>query len=194
MSAWQLKTFHVFKTGENQLNKDSCKLGCPGGSDSKESAMQETKFNPWVRKIPWRRKWQPTPVFLCRESHEQRNLVGWSPWGYKELDTTEQLHFSLFINYKGIFLLKPSKIPKVYCKQGWVQSMVGEEYGLLWSHSLSAVWPWASYLNSLYSSILAWRGHVDRGAWQATQSIGSQRVGLDWVTKHILQFTYLKMW
>ena len=47
-------------------------------------------FDPWVRKIPWRRKWQPTPVFLPGESHGQRNLVG--PWGRKESDTTEWLH------------------------------------------------------------------------------------------------------
>ena len=43
----------------------------------------------WVRKIPWRRAWQPTPVFLPGESHEQRSLVDYSPWGRKELDTTE---------------------------------------------------------------------------------------------------------
>ena len=46
-------------------------------------------FSPWVRKIPWRRAWQPTPVFLPRESHGQRSLVGYSPWGCKESDTTE---------------------------------------------------------------------------------------------------------
>ena len=39
--------------------------------------------------IPWRREWLPTPVFLPGESHEQRSLVGYSPWGHKELDTTE---------------------------------------------------------------------------------------------------------
>ena len=38
---------------------------------------------PWVRKIPWRRKWQPTPLFLPGESHEQRSLVGYSPWSRK---------------------------------------------------------------------------------------------------------------
>ena len=48
-------------------------------------------FNPWVRKIPWRRKWQPTPVFLPGESHGRRSLVGYSPRGRKELDATEQL-------------------------------------------------------------------------------------------------------
>ena len=42
-------------------------------------AMREIWFNPWVRKIPWRRKWQPTPVFLPGESHGWRSLVGYSP-------------------------------------------------------------------------------------------------------------------
>ena len=47
-------------------------------------------FDPWVGKIPWRRKWQPTLVLLPGESHGGRNLVGYSPWGREELDTTEQ--------------------------------------------------------------------------------------------------------
>ena len=51
--------------------------------------MRETEFNLWVRKIPWRRKWQPTPVFLSGESHGQRSLAGYSPQGYKELTMTE---------------------------------------------------------------------------------------------------------
>ena len=46
-------------------------------------------FDPWGRKIPWRRAWQPTPVFLPGESHGQRSLVGYSPWSRKESDTTE---------------------------------------------------------------------------------------------------------
>ena len=48
-------------------------------------------FDPWVGKIPWRRAWQPTPVFLPGESHGQRSLVGYSPQGRKESDTTERL-------------------------------------------------------------------------------------------------------
>ena len=47
--------------------------------------------DPWIGKILWRRKWQPTPVFLLGEFHEQRSLAGYSPWGHKELDMTEQL-------------------------------------------------------------------------------------------------------
>ena len=54
-------------------------------------------FDPWIRKIPWRRKWQPTPVFLPGESHGWRSLVSYSPWGHKELDTTEQLHFASYV-------------------------------------------------------------------------------------------------
>ena len=49
-------------------------------------------FDPWVRKIPWRRAWQPTPVFLPGESHGQRSLVGYSPWDHKELNTTEHMY------------------------------------------------------------------------------------------------------
>ena len=48
-------------------------------------------FDPWIRKIPRRREWLPTPVFLTGISHGQRSLVGYSPWGRKESDTTEQL-------------------------------------------------------------------------------------------------------
>ena len=51
----------------------------PAGSD----------FGPWVGKIPRRREWLPTPVFLPGESHGQRSLEGYSPWSCKELDPTE---------------------------------------------------------------------------------------------------------
>ena len=46
------------------------------------------KFDPWVRNIPWRRKWQLNPVFLPGKSHGQRSLVGYSPWGLKRVDTS----------------------------------------------------------------------------------------------------------
>ena len=54
-------------------------------------AVQETRFDPWVRKIPWRREWQSTPVFLPGESRGQGNLAGYSSWGRKESDMTGQL-------------------------------------------------------------------------------------------------------
>ena len=52
--------------------------------------MQRTGLHSWVGKIPWRRKWQPTPGFLPGKSHGQRRLAGYSPWDHKELDVTEQ--------------------------------------------------------------------------------------------------------
>ena len=52
---------------------------------------QETRFNPWVRKMPWRKKWQPTPVFLPGKFHGQRSLAGYSPQGRKKSDMTEWL-------------------------------------------------------------------------------------------------------
>jgi len=60
----------------------------------KESAclcrrLKRPGFNPWVRKMPWRRKWQLTPVFLPGRSYGQGSLAGYSPWGHKEPDTTE---------------------------------------------------------------------------------------------------------
>ena len=53
------------------------------------SAFERLGFDTWVGKIPWRRKWQPTPVHLPGKYHGQRSLVGCSPWGHKESDTTE---------------------------------------------------------------------------------------------------------
>ena len=65
-----------------------------GGASGKEPACQcrrfkRHRFDPWVRKIPWRREWQLIPVFLPGKSHGQRSLVGYSPWSQKELDMTE---------------------------------------------------------------------------------------------------------
>ena len=78
----------------NHMYTTRITLDFPGGGSGKEPACQCRRherhgFNPWVGKIPWRREWQPTPVFLLGESHGPRILAGYRPWGYKELDTTE---------------------------------------------------------------------------------------------------------
>ena len=69
-------------------------MGFPGGASGKEPACQCRRhkrcgFDPWVRKIPWRKEWQLIPVYLPGEFHGQRSLAGFSPWGCKESDTTE---------------------------------------------------------------------------------------------------------
>ena len=62
-------------------------MGFPGGSDSKEICLQcrRPRFNPCVKKIPWRMEWLPTPVFWPREFHGQRSLVGYGLWGGKRV-------------------------------------------------------------------------------------------------------------
>ena len=71
------------------------------GSGGKASAYNVE--DPWVGKISWRRQWQPTPAFLPGKSHGQRSLIGYSPWGCRESDTTE-CNFSAIRN-----MLKPWK-------------------------------------------------------------------------------------
>jgi len=72
-------------------------LDFPGGTSGKESTCQcmgckRRRLDLWVGKIPWRREWQPTPLFLSGKSTGQRSLAGCSPWGHKELDMTEHTH------------------------------------------------------------------------------------------------------
>ena len=94
-----------------------------GGSDGNESIFLQCRisgFNPWVGKIPWRREWLPTPVFLLVKSHGQRSLAGYGPhghkagrlgvgWGYKESDMTEQL---THITHNKYHVLELSAVPK----------------------------------------------------------------------------------
>ena len=66
----------------------------PSGAGGEEPACQSRRcqrprFDPWVGKVSWKRKWLPTPVFLPGEPHGQGSLEGHSPYGYKESDTTE---------------------------------------------------------------------------------------------------------
>ena len=70
------------------------KRGFPGGASGKEPACQcsrhkRCRFDPWVGKVPYRRTWPPTPVFLPGESYGQRSLEGYSPGGHKEVDMAE---------------------------------------------------------------------------------------------------------
>ena len=71
-------------------------MGFPAGSVVKNlPAVQETRVYPWVRKIPCRRKWRPTPLFLPEKSHGQRSLEGYSPWSHKRVRynlVTKQQH------------------------------------------------------------------------------------------------------
>ena len=75
------------------IHKSSTQKVISVGTSGEESSCKQRRcrFDPWVRKIPWSRKWHPTPVFLLGKFYEQRSLVGFSLWGHQESDTIEQV-------------------------------------------------------------------------------------------------------
>ena len=83
------------RVGHDWSNSAVAAAGFPGGlvinnlSACQCRILRRRGFNPWVRNILQRRKWQPTPVFLPGKSHGQRSVADYSPWGHKELDMTE---------------------------------------------------------------------------------------------------------
>ena len=94
-------------------------MGFPGGASGKEPTSQNRRgkrrrIDPYVRKIPWRRTGQPTPVFLPTESHGQRSRAGCSPWDMTASDlahiyisvynTHTHTHIYLYIIYKQIYI------------------------------------------------------------------------------------------
>ena len=78
-------------------------MGLPWWLSRKESTCQCRRhgFNPWVGKIPGRRKWQPTPVLLPWNSHGVKSLAGYSPWGHKELGLGDWIATTERNVYKG---------------------------------------------------------------------------------------------
>ena len=99
----QTNVFDTSSPGNFQLSVDIHLVNSgsfSSGSDGKSICLQcgRPGFNPWPVKIPWRRKWQPTPVPLPGKSYGWRSLVGCSPWGRKESDTTEWFQF-LFLSF-----------------------------------------------------------------------------------------------
>ena len=75
------------------------RMGFLSGSVVKNPPVMQERcrrrgFDPWVRKTPWRRAWQPTPVFLPGKFHGQRSLVGYGPWSHKESDRAEAIEYA----------------------------------------------------------------------------------------------------
>ena len=114
-------------------------LGFPGGSVGKEFTCsvgdclqyRRARFNPWMGKFPWRKKWQPPPVFLSGKFLGQRSLVGYNPWSHKESDTTKLLTPSLsklsqrqgsHLSTNGLFSLSAS------CSWSWIFTVTPNRY------------------------------------------------------------------
>ena len=188
------------------FKKNLLKYG-PSGS-GKESACQcrrckKLGFSPSAGKIPWRRKWQPTPVFLTGKFHGQGSLVGYRPCDRKDLDTPVCIHGCIHapvciymdtpvhtwliytaVLASGILHSEPiihdiysflDSFPLQVITRNWV------EFPVLFSRSLLVI-------SFIYSSILA--PHSSTLAWKIPwtedpgrlQSIGLQRVRHDWAT------------
>ena len=86
----------MFDSDPGFQNGLQSRMGFPGGSDGKESPFNagDPGSIPGSERIPWRREWLPTPVFLPGEFHGQRRPAGYSPWDHKKSDTTEQLTYT----------------------------------------------------------------------------------------------------
>ena len=97
------------------LQQFSKKAGLPWWLRQERICLQRGKpgFNPWVRKIPWRRKWLPIPVFLPGEFHGQRGLVGYSPWGCKDSNRIEWLTLSFSLYKKAVIQRKKLRLREV---------------------------------------------------------------------------------
>ena len=100
--------------------------GFPGGSDGKESACQCRRcgFDPRIGKIPWRRKWQPAPVFLPGKSHGQRSLVGSNTWGCKQQ--------TYFINWSLLSITHTFLGNFMYSSQDEWMLVIHQKFWMFW--------------------------------------------------------------
>ena len=116
------------------------------GLSGKQSAYQCRRrgFDPWVRKIVWRRKWQPILVFLPGKSHGQRSLAGYSPWGSKESDMIERLND----NNKSPFL-SPLPHSAPCCSQTELLACMPRALGTSKSPCFAYAYPWPSHSSCL---------------------------------------------
>ena len=104
-------------------------VGFPGNATGKKLACQCRRhkrqgFNPWVGKIPWRRGWQPTPVFLPEKSYGQRSLAGYSPWGSQSLTQLKWLSTQKVV-IQGV-QLRALWWPRGVGSEGWEAQQGGD--------------------------------------------------------------------
>ncbi|KAB0343717.1 hypothetical protein FD754_020643 [Muntiacus muntjak] len=111
------KAAFVAETQKKNLFSSILKSNFHIGAHSTPVRLQQRYFQIRSHSQVWgarNRKWQPTPVFLPGESHGRRSLVGYSPWGHKESDTTERLHLQLIHT-------DVQQKPTQYCKTIFLQ-------------------------------------------------------------------------
>ena len=159
------------------------------GASGKEHACQCRRhkrlwFDPWVRKIPWKRAWQPTLIFLPGASLGQRSLVGYVPKGCKESDTAEAWIFTtLNIHWKdwcwswssntlATWCQEPTRGKRPWCWERLRAGEEGDDRDDCMASPTQWTWDWANSGR--------WWGTRKPGVLQST---GSQSVGHNWVTE-----------
>ena len=170
--------------------------GLPRWISGKESTGQcrrhrRCRYCSWVREIPWRRKWQPTLIFLPGKSHGQRNLIGYSPWGHKESDTAERArthtHPHVYIyacvciwcwswnsNTLATSCEELTQWKRPWCWEGLEAGGEGDDRGWDCWRASPTQWTWV-WVNS--------RSWWWTGRPGMLQFMGLQRVGHDWATE-----------
>ena len=98
-----------------------CGASLVSKSVKKPPAMQEIRVQSLGQEDPWRGAWQPTPVFLPGEVHGQRGLLGYSPWGHKDLDRNERL--TLYVHDMLSYINKRNKLTSKQTQFSSVQSL-----------------------------------------------------------------------
>ena len=131
-------------------------MGFPGDANGKEPACQfrrhkRCKFDLWMGKIPWRRKWLPTPAFLPEKSHGQRNLAGYSLYDRKELDTTEATQHAGRV-YFPHFTERVSDFPGLYSLRRWNVNV--------------SLTPQSGLFSALLQEVLEGKRALARKAWE----------------------------
>ena len=162
-------------------------------------AMWETRVWSLGQEDPWRMEWLPTPVFLPEESHWERNLVGYSPWGHKESDMTEQLTLTLLCARRLHFHSSLSCIGEGNGNPLQCSCLENPRDGGAWWAAFYGVAQSRTQLKRLSSSSSR-RWHPTplllpgKIPWMQEpgmlQSMGSRRVGHDWATSLSL-FTFM---
>ena len=167
-------------------------LGLPWWLSGKESVCQcrRYRFDPWVKKILWRRKWQPTPMFLPGKYHGQRNLTGYSSWGCKRVRhdwVTKQQHLHIYVYVKLIYGEGNGTPLQYSCLENPIDGGAwwAAVHGVARSRTQLSDFTLTFHFHALekeiatHSSVLAWKipGTGEPGG---LLSMGSHRVGHDW--------------